>query len=886
MRAVYVGVVAVLAAGCDEGPEPGVPLHSLQRAEPEACSVPETPRIHRDLHRVERDGFTAPHIPPHRTSADGRVALNTQGSGFELRFWLFVPEALHAPILHDEGDRPIHPDPEPWVLPFQPADHDYTGHHAICDPRGYDPSPGERPNPYACGEGHDCYDLVVISNTVRGLDAQFWGLPVTLEVADPKTSAARLVDVRAGDPVAGPWLRGSPEWSESMVTFDGRLLTGRAGSLPRNWTHPQTGEVRTGLYDLMYAVLPDEAEPCDVTAWTDFHPMSHAPFDPQMKGRYALADYPFRDTEGRQIDDGEDLAGTYPWVDRLGRNVFMSAIPDTLAETPEDAFPRRCHEPGCEGFREATGTQKGYLVGGGWTHGRFVHLDAMINHTDWPVGGHPSNHVVVDLYGPGPVAGPTSVRVGAGRMGVGEPGMPVGFGGNLNILDSAEHLYNFRRHLRPGTPRDVVWVMSTGAATDEVVFDDMLDPDALIVSNMQASITAMDIPIPPKVVYWNGLDRSQRPARFTGEIHVQNGATSLPERWAAPAYGELAPGAGRIEPVAMGGIRGKGLWLDGSAGVRYRIPDQPQPIDDHDWYMGVFVDARRAEASVRTLVSFPDGSRLSLHDDRELVMSKDDLIVHRVWLPEPSLAGWMHIGMNLRDGFRRIELFHDGFLLAHLRADEPLFQPVPGSLWLGDDPSDPWSGVCGWVDDFKLIARAVDPEVACNHAYGTLAGVEPGHPLHTAAAAYPELGHEVLRHLLRGVGWPVSDRYVCLHDHTSDAGVLHGLPEDALHVRDALIFPEGPVRYGQARPDSSDNAFCLSCHTSEGRSGLGLGALAPIPGLLAEDDPRRQPDQPPARVFGQIPAGWIPAGPGEGSPGEAQALDELGASLDAWVLPR
>jgi hypothetical protein len=58
------------------------------------------------------------------------------------------------------------------------------------------------------------------------------------------------------------------------VTIDGRLLTGRLGGANRYWTNPNTGEEIVRSYDLVYSVLPDDADPCDITAWTDFHPMT------------------------------------------------------------------------------------------------------------------------------------------------------------------------------------------------------------------------------------------------------------------------------------------------------------------------------------------------------------------------------------------------------------------------------------------------------------------------------------------------------------------------------------------------------------------------------------------------------------------------------------
>src|SRR5690606_10160938 len=97
--------------------------------------------------------------------------------------------------------------------------------------------------------------------------------------------------------------------------------------------------------------------------------------------------------------------------------------------------------------------------------------------------------------------------------------------------------------------------------------------------------------------------------------------------------------------------------------------------------------------------------------------------------------------------------------------------------------------------------------------------------------------------------------------------------------------PEGPLRAGAPRPDSSSNAFCLSCHTDQGRGGLTIAALVGDPNVLAEHDHRRQPSQPPRRVFGNVPAGWIPPGHGPGSPAQALQAPAEGVLIDPGVLP-
>ena len=78
-----------------------------------------------------------------------------------------------------------------------------------------------------------------------------------------------------------------------------------------------------------------------------------------------------------------------------------------------------------------------------------------------------------------------------------------------------------------------------------------------------------------------------------------------------------------------------------------------------------------------------------------------------------------------------------------------------------------------------------------------------------------------------------------------------------------------------------DSEYC----ERDGQGGLTLEALAYDSDTLAEDDLRRQPSQPPRRVFGNIPAGWIPAGHGPGSPTTASQTPAEGQLIDCWVLP-
>ncbi len=909
-RRLLVPIASLWLGACADGtPAPAGPPVDLATTAHDPH--PEVPAILRDVAMVDDDhAYTHPYVPGHRTTMDGRVAIRVQGGTADidrlsthLSFFLFVPEKLTAPILTGPAGAEILATAEPFDVPFPPAmvdDLARLGHHAICDPTEEMPVPGERTNPYVCGPDtlDDCYDLTIVSSVSLGLGlgAQMWGTPITIRVDQPKTPQARIVEATLGTPVQGAYLPVTTEWTEPAITTDGRLLTGRWGRSMRAWTHPETGETMSRPYDLAYSVLPPGTDPCDVTGWTAFHPMSHAPFDPDMR-RYGLAQYPFRDAEGAPIADGEDLGGTYPWVDREGANVFMTGIPGRIVEQSETRFPRRCVHAGCEQYEENTDFDRGFMVAGLWTHGKVVQLDGLINNMDWAVGVHPSTHWDVDLYRT--ASGEAfPVRFGGGRFiedfRNGGP-YPPGYTHNANILDSLQAVANQFAAARPITPRDVVWIMSSGVATDEIAFDDLLDPNALIVSNMSASITQLyndagestGVPL-----HHNGQKRvvDGTPgllALYTLhpdedlDLHVQNGATSL--AWTVPTHGHVDAGTARIEPVALGGIQGRGLWLSGDAAVVYTMPDQG--ADAVEAYVGLYLDPRAPAGEARELLRFPDGTGIVLTGSSTLTYVDGLETLHTVDLPDAT--GWVHLGWRIAAGHGAVETLHDGFAIDRWEADAPVFSLDGDDLVVGRHTS-PWSGVRGWIDDLVVLAHDVDPEVACNHARGTLVALQEGASadLHARAARYP--GWAQLQVAEAAAASGITDQpFVCWSDHTHDqAATLANRPAGTVPVRDAILFPEGPIRYGHPRPDSSGNAFCLSCHSPEGKAAMGLDALAARPGVNAEDDPRRQPHQPPRRVFGNIPAGWIPADAGPGGPDEALQAPEGGALVDQWVLPR
>jgi len=538
-------------------------------------------------------------------------------------------------------------------------------------------------------------------------------------------------------------------------------------------------------------------------------------------------------------------------------------------------YPNRC-VPG-EGCldNENRNRLKGVSMSGLWTQGRQVHIDNMLNNTDWGLPIDPAGHRMVTLYERSDGT-PVQVRVGAGgRHKAHQYPVLKGRTSNTAIIDSVQSLYNHRKQMQPRTPQDIVWPVSNGKATDEIAFDDYLNPDGFIVSSMIASLSQKSNRGVQYHAGQNGTD-----------VKLQNAGSAVPERWNTPAYGLVRAGTGRAEAVALGGIKGRGFWLDGTNEVSYDIQSQPRDPKDSDWYVSIFVDSRFADdGTLRNLIRYPDGTGLALQGRSELVFLRDNgaTISNSVALPAalPN-TGWAHIALQLSDRNRQITAYHNGFAFNTFRIDEGFFDMVPGQLVVGgqSNVAGNRAGFQGWIDDFKVIAQQPNLEVACNHARGTLIGIENNSHWQSIADRYPTEFHDKIDQQIVASGRGGFDRYACHTDYSDVSGIdVNTPPTGTGSVRQAINFPEGPVVFDQPRPDSVNNGFCLSCHHAEGNGGLGLDALTFNPSVNAIDDRRRNPTQHLRMVHGNIPAGWL-----NGRVTEASQAGSEGFMLDPYLL--
>lgn len=894
VRPLVTPVLLALVAACSGEPGPDTPPAQVDALRLPA-ELPEHPALRRDTAIAIGGVSQSPGIPAHRTSNDGRVALDLKQD--PPSFYLMAPERLTTHLWDGPNGASILASTAPVQLQTKIHRMPNGGvvHTTLCDGTVQFDTAGKASQPYACGD-QDCYDLTLIASVgrtdVTPHQMQLWGTPVRVAVSNPKTAAARIASVQAtGAPVGGKVFSGIEVFFEPMVTRDGHLLVGRVAN---GMTDFETGE----SIDIAYSTHDAGASPCDVTRWTRIRAITRAPSDPSVNTRYGFARYPFRDAEGAAIKPGADLHGTYPWIDRDGRNLFFTVVDSTLyfkdsAGQYHSRYRDRCASgTTCDpsdaaGFSsERRGNARGPTVMGLWTHGRAVVLDGRIRHTDYGLLLRDDKQRELRLYADntGPAGNESGwVRVGGGRDNTGV-GFPAGFPANTTFIESTENLFQHLPSMKPRTPRDVVWLVNSELTTEEIAFDDWLDPHAVVVSDMVPS-WGHGGPDAPFGLYRDGF---QETVGFTDAagLRMQNAATAPSDIRSVPRFGVVEP-RGRAEPVAIGGVFGRGLWLTGDNRVRYDVPAQPVTPDD-PYFVSLYLDARVPDdGAVRTILSAPDGTRVVAVGRSALaLLNASGAEVLRATLPPALKLGqrrFRHVAVRTTGQGRTVDVAVDGVRLARGTVPSPgvLRFAAAGQLVAGRLATGATPGVRGWIDELRVMAEDVGPELLCNHARGTLVGLTAAAPadLRSLAALYPVAAHDEISARLRALGKPAFDRYACLHDYTRD----HALAPDAVPgivpVGKSLLFPEGPLHFGSPRPDSSRNAFCLTCHVPAHPKTLSVEALTPLATAMQEDR-RRQPMQPPRLVHGWVPAGFVrPGAPA------ARVQDPGGLALDQWVFP-
>ena len=161
------------------------------------AQLPENPALSRSVALIESGQPQDPHIPPVRTSLDGRIGLNMK----EQLLLLISPERLSTHFNDSPDGATIVADPAGVQLDISQL-HGSTwhtvndGHSAVCEPA---------PNPLPCtgaDAGKDCYVLTVITPVFErnaggpGIDHMYlWGVDITVKVSNPKTASAQIEPV-------------------------------------------------------------------------------------------------------------------------------------------------------------------------------------------------------------------------------------------------------------------------------------------------------------------------------------------------------------------------------------------------------------------------------------------------------------------------------------------------------------------------------------------------------------------------------------------------------------------------------------------------------------------------------------------------------------------
>jgi len=913
-------------------------LASLSIAASAQQAIPESPAIWREVTGVVNNyttgtavpTFTRAHIPGYRTTADGRIAAPVEGSGPDgpiPRFNLFIPEQLTQPFLLNPASSYTVMLPtvtrinvtNTYGNPSLGSGNFTNGTAGVSHACLYDPGA----NPTAVS-GEDVYNVVVFvtsnSGTSPNYHTQFFATPLQITVTNPKTTSAyiRLI-AKTGPTTSTPqFTNWTGEAFEPIICGDGHLLVTRIGSGNLTWTDPVTGTQHgpQGV-DMVYSYYPT-GNVADVTQWTNLIPITHAPYDTRINTKFGFAMAPFRDPEGTIIPDGTDLGGSYPWIDRQAKNLFFETVYDELhylgtdgtydhARYPQTPVPE---DPADYLQGEDGGVHQGVSFVGLWSHGKIVTIDNLNNDMDYAIGqgdtsasGGPSTgpqERMVNLFQAN--SGPLGTESGWLRLGYGRATkkMPVGENDNGNIIESVQNMFNYRSFALPISFRDVAWLISDSKQADELSFDDYVDPDAFIIANMSGLITF------PSTIgtganrfkSWSGWNTTTH--AFDQPVELQNAATATTARWIVPKHG-LVLGHGRVEPAASGGVHGKGFWMDGTIGLQFSVVAQPQSVASKSWYMSLFVDCRFAnDTTDRLLLTFPDGTSVHLYGRSQVLYANaSGAILNRITIPLPSTTtpasamddllpdiGWAHLAFQVQNAGTQVDFYLNGIL--YNRWVDPytaLFQLPPGNLTIGLPSGSTAASFAGWVDDFKVIAHAVDYETACNHAGGTLIGLPSSYTgiWNTKfASRYPAWVQTEISNRLINNGETAYPLYASFYDYRNDnTANRFSIPTGTVALRQALHFPEGPLLNNAPRPDSATNSFCITCHQSGGNGGLTPAALALNSAVTEANDTRRQPFQPPQSIYGHIPAGLVDT---TGLPTGATDLGSTGQLIDQWLL--
>lgn len=857
-------------------------------------------------------------LPFLRTSNDGRLVLASSpffGAIYQDRRAF----AVYRPELIGEGGRlggaqRVYSPPAKGILPeliFGNANTE-PGHATLCDISGAERVPGREPsmarNPRACtttgGESGDCYDVTYLSQRVLNGQRDFSSLDVTVFVRDPKTANATIPSAANQESLIFPGGTLNPDlsWQPTASAFSAKrssawgaqwtrdcsceALPCASGSQPLSFDifEPTTtadgrlfvvnfggvgGRRGVGLY---YAIAP-QGQACKAAGFKLFKPLSCLPSDSRAQG-YGLAKGvvanhngrpAFRDSKGAVIPPGNDMPGAYMWLDRKGKNIVYAEVNEfrdawrASSRLPAALDSKSPSSWGNFPDQHPSAAGNGVVALGAWTQGKIVVMDNLLNPTDWTGGANRdfwtgAASLPVNFEMPLYKDAPRWIR-------------PV----TSSMLNAMENQLNYLNAHSPTLPFDVVWRFGTDTSHNaEVVFDEYMLNHAFVIAHMNSPHTRFgtrDERFPDDGFAPSSTTVSMRAGdlagfRFRQNPNIQNAATSVP--WRAPFASEPPPtlrlrGGARVEPVALGGVRGKGVFFDG---VNDHMDMGFKNPNHRSWFYGIWLDPRAGViSSPRTIFYWPDGSWVGASTHQLMAYDAATQSVKTLGIPSDKrlLPGqYSHLGLKLQDAnggrARSLTFYIQGEPIGQLSFNNAQgfsmdLSYTGGWSWfvVGDpgpslaSPGYGWIRVPfkGWIDEFRIYALdsansgSHFEEFICNLAMGSLLE-EAGQPRCEQLQLQAQ-GHPV--DVPPQVGLRCADK---AHKDNADPSC-----QRSAHLGIAPLDPVAP------RPSFLGNQFCATCHLpNHPMVEMSLGALS-ADVMNKEDDPRRQPMDVPAYLGGQ-----------------------------------
>jgi hypothetical protein len=655
-------------------------------------------------------------------------------------------------------------------------------------------------------------------------------------------------------------------------------------------------------------------KPCDVRAWfatnadgsyPNLRPWSAAHYDKRLS-RYGFAAYPLRDAYGQPFQEGDLVRGSYPWMDRHGNNVFFSTILPVGIDDDSGAsrYPTSTEHPLLG--RPTSRSPTGFAVAGSWTHGKIVMLDGTINNEDYGVDAGDTRRYQLYRTKAG-----TSIDVRVDGNSNTRAFPTANTRGNTQHMESLENTHAMHGGMRAVTPRDVVWTLTRGDAMQEIVFDDLIDPHVLLFAPMNAAwrmpreLGASEQAFGTRRgLYQDGFDYvNGKYVHDVSAIELQNAATS--PQYPVPTRGKLE-GDARMEPVAQGGIEGRGLWLEENASAHFDFP-QGQALPARSFYLSTFFDARapldggkrlltvQTESGPANVVVHPGGVSVHRGSAGSAEVASFPVNADHPWRED----GFHHVGVLFAQS-GLVTVFIDGDPLGEHKMVRPVLLGKGPQVIVGGTGNG-LAGARGWYDDVRLVISgqvsqlegAASIELLCNYARGTMASLSKESAHFANAERSPAVS---MRARALGLSVDAGHRLRCVTDYSADLTVKIPLPTGELSLRTHILEElagEATLHAGKPRPDTTGHGFCLTCHAEAENDpnrpqGLSIAALKPNK-TPVERDVRTQPGQPYSRwdqtalVQGVVPAKWFTSIYGAEVPQSRELLDAPRPILDWWL---